>query len=136
MVQTQSGAGGQGVGAVWWRLAAARLAQISGSVLMAKVQTEATLMLGAAGDKTTWCSVANSPLVNYSAQRKTEIFSCHLLVRSERSSERCGWLGNSHAPFMMLMFEKDKDTKRLGWKRPAAKHTCDIFESKKVETKK
>lgn len=67
MVRTQSGAGGQGVGAVRWWLAAARLAQIAGSVLVAEVQTEATLMLGAAGDKTTWCSAANSLLVNYSA---------------------------------------------------------------------
>lgn len=74
VLRTQSGAGGQGVGAVRWRLAAARLAQIAGSVLVAEVQTEATLMLGAAGDKTTRRSAANSLLVNYSARRKTEIF--------------------------------------------------------------
>lgn len=126
VVQTQSGAGGQRVGAVRWRLAAARLAQISGSVLVAEVQTEATLMLGAAGDKATRRSAANSLLVNYSARTKTEIFSCHLSVRTERSSDRGGWLGTSLAPFMKsLMFEKQRETM-------AARYMCDSLESGKV----
>lgn len=48
-MRTQSGTGRQGVGAMWW-LAAARLSQVS-SVLVAEVQTEATLMLGAKSEE-------------------------------------------------------------------------------------
>lgn len=49
-LQTRSVVGWQGVGAVWW-LTAACLSQIS-SVLVAKVQAEATLMLRAkSGEK-------------------------------------------------------------------------------------
>lgn len=44
---------------------------------------------------------------NYSGRRKTEIFSCHLLVRSGRSSKRCGWLGTSKAPFINSLFSKE-----------------------------
>lgn len=69
-VRTEPGAGGQGVGAVWW-LAAARLSQISG-VLVAEVQAEATLMLGTASDKDR--ASVSSLLVNYSARGKKEFF--------------------------------------------------------------
>ncbi len=65
-MRTQSGAGGQGVGAVRW-LAAARLRQVS-SGLVAEIQTEATLMLGAKSGRKRPQSVP--PVVNYSTQSK------------------------------------------------------------------
>lgn len=52
---------------MWW-LAAARLSQVS-SVLVAEVQTEATLMLGTTSGEKKKPSVS-SPLANYSTQGK------------------------------------------------------------------
>lgn len=50
------------------------------------------------------------PTAQLFSPKKTETFSCHLLVRTGRSSEHCGWLGTNSAPFIKpLMFEKDKD---------------------------
>lgn len=62
---TQSGAGGKGVGAMWC-LAAACITQVS-SVLVAEVQTEATLMLGTT-QRERKKALSKFPLLNYSTR--------------------------------------------------------------------
>lgn len=60
-------------------LAAARLRQVS-SVLVAEVQAEVTLMLGAkSGGKK---ALVSPPVVNYSPQSKILFATSHLFVRS------------------------------------------------------
>lgn len=107
-VRTEPGAGGQGVGAVWW-LAAARLGQISG-VLVAEVQAEATLMLGTASDKDR-VSVS-SLLVNYSARGKKEFF-----MPSVReiwgSNNSVSWHNQCTIYEVIVLEEKQKQTQYL-----------------------